>query len=531
MNESPTDFGIPESDDPHTPAPIIRPVKAPARQERASELGRPLPYSEEGEQYLIAAALLDGIETLSRCKDAGIYPDSFHLPANRVIWQAMLRLQAAAKPVSLEVLFEELSADGLLEPIGGLPYLSSVTSKIPTTAHTGYFIDKVRQAAGKRDIIRKATELVEHAHNGTELPELIQDAKNFIDVLATGSNAPSKKDKLARLQAREVFGSKPQPEPITRLSLAGKPVATPGNLVTLIAKAKTGKTAALGGATAAIIAAAAGRKDFDTLGFESPDPQGKALIIIDTEQSQYDAYVCYQRALARISDDPQSPPSDPHWVHHYALVGASVQELKDALLLAIETHAVTHKGIFQIILDGVADFVASVNDEGECNAFVTWIRSIAVQYDCPIICVIHSNEAQKSGDDGRGHLGKQLTRKAESNLLLKKIGDVTTITSEKQRKAPITLEDGIAFKWDDASGRHISCGTPADGIKAEKRSEAADLARACFAEKGTLKWADLRDIIMSSRDLSKNTAERRINDMKRLGVISSTFSGSYTLST
>ncbi len=116
-----------------------------------------------------------------------------------------------------------------------------------------------------------------------------------------------------------------------------------------------------------------------------------------------------------------------------------------------------HKGIFAIILDGVADFVNSVNDEAESNQFVTWLRELTVTHNCPAICVIHSNEGDKAGLDSRGHLGKQLIRKAESNLLLKKTGEITTITSDKQRKAPITEADQVAFQWSETEQRHVSC--------------------------------------------------------------------------
>lgn len=246
------------------------------------------------------------------------------------------------------------------------------------------------------------------------------------------------------------IASKP-PEPVTRLFLANKPIATPGNLVTLISRAKTGKTATIGAAVAAIIAAHNDRPDIDSFGFTAPHTK-EAVVLIDTEQSPYDAFTCHERALSRAQEK-----GDPDWLFHYAFVGKTAEQLAKDLLSILKLAKERAGGVFTVILDGVADFVESVNDEAECNNFVTWLRSLAVHYDCPIICVIHSNEAQKSGDDGRGHLGKQLTRKAESNLLLKKEGEITTITSEKQRKAPITDKDGIAFRWSDSAGRHVSC--------------------------------------------------------------------------
>jgi hypothetical protein len=253
------------------------------------------------------------------------------------------------------------------------------------------------------------------------------------------------------IETRRVRECAPPKEPETRLFLAGKPIATPGNLVTLISKAKTGKTATLGAAVSAIIGAHYDHQNLDTFKFTSTHTT-QAVVLIDTEQSPYDAWTCHSRTLSRAA----AQGKDPDWLRHYALVGYDHKQLKAALPKILKKASEAHQGIFTVILDGVADFVASVNDEVACNEFISSIRALSIEYNCPIICVIHSNEGVKTGDDGRGWLGKELTRKAESNLLLKKSGDTTTITSEKQRKAPITEDDNVAFRWSEEHGRHVS---------------------------------------------------------------------------
>ncbi len=327
---------------------------------------------------------------------------------------------------------------------------------------------------------------------------------------------------LKDIDARRISICNTPPEPVTRLFLAGKPIATPGNIQTLISKAKTGKTATIGATVAAIIAAITGRTDLDTLGFTAPNPEGKAVIVIDTEQSIYDAFLCYQRSLKRADIE-----KDPEWLYHYALVGYPSEKIKESLVLILEKVSKKHNGVFFIILDGVADLVLSVNDEAESKTIVTKLRALCVQYDTPMLTVIHSNEAAKSGDDGRGHLGKELTRKAESNLLLKKSGETTVITSEKQRKAPITEEDGVAFKWSNADGRHVSCGSNATNKLLEKKEALHDLANSVFKETQLLSWKELKDGIKTERDVSENTAQRKVQEMITLGVVKSSFSGKY----
>jgi hypothetical protein len=419
--------------------------EAPAQDDLAAHTpAHGLPPAEE---HVIACCFLDDGQTFDRAAQEGITAHHFSHPALRSVWLTLSRLRRDKAPLALPSLAEAMG--GPQAPWALLLQLTGNTD-IPTTAHYAHYAGQLKQAHLRRTL-SQVTSLI--ADRGKDDPDAVaeQIQRTLAQLTAKTQTVTTVS---AHLDARRVRLTAPPPEPTTRLFLAGKPIATPGNLVTVIAKSKTGKTASLGAATAAIIGAHYDRTDLDTFKFTAPHTT-EAVILIDTEQSPYDAWTCHSRTMARAGN-----PTEPEWLHHYALVGDSAADLRASLPVALERGKTLHKGVFAVVLDGVADFVASVNDEAECNEFVTYLRKMAVDFDCPIICVIHSNEGIKTGDDGRGHLGKQLTRKAESNLLLKKEGDVTTITSEKQRKAPITEKDGVAFKWDDTAGRHVSCDAP-----------------------------------------------------------------------
>ncbi len=76
--------------------------------------------------------------------------------------------------MTLEVLAEELRTRLLLETIGGFPYLLQITNAIPTTAHIGYFIEKVRELYILRELIRVANGTVEQCYGfGGGLAEFV----------------------------------------------------------------------------------------------------------------------------------------------------------------------------------------------------------------------------------------------------------------------------------------------------------------------------------------------------------------------
>lgn len=449
------------------------------------------------EDYLIGCCLLDEGVTLDRLIQAGLEPR--HFGTRGRIYADLRRLRGEGVPIALDTLIPRMNgqADVLLQ-------LSS-PEIAPTTARVGHHL----------------SELLHHGR----LQDEINATRAKLEALERGEFEPAPRDQtkaIQLLQSRRVRASAKPPEPVTRLFLADKPICTPGNITTLTSKAKTGKTATLGAATAAIISASAGTGLLhDTFKFRAANPAGHAVLVFDTEQSPYDAYLCYERSLKRAGTD-----TDPAWLHHYSLVGYTAAQLHEALELALQQAKAEHGGIFCIILDGCADFVNSVNDEAECNQFVTWLRTKTVDFETAAICVIHSNEGDKAGDDSRGHLGKQLIRKAESNLLLKKEGEVTTITSDKQRKAPITEADQVAFKWSDQENRHVSC----EGESKKKAGGRTKLHSIrefweCLPKPGQppMTGTQLHRFAIQIREIKPNTFKDLLADAAQDGLLTRTY--------
>ena len=145
-----------------TSAPLSSRVPAGGGDPAASAFaGRTPPHSVEAEEYLLSCCLLDGGDTIARCLEAKLAPAAFYLPANRVIFEKLCELYQRSPPVAIEMLIEELRTTKQLEAVGGVPYLMQVSSRIPTTAQAGYFIEKVRELHLLRELIKVATGTVE----------------------------------------------------------------------------------------------------------------------------------------------------------------------------------------------------------------------------------------------------------------------------------------------------------------------------------------------------------------------------------
>jgi replicative DNA helicase len=130
----------------------------------ASAPDRSPPQSPEAEEHVIACCLLDGSDTIARCLEARVTPEAFYSPANRLLFEVVVDLYQNSRPITIEVLAEELKTRRQLEAVGGFAYLMQVTGKIPTTAHAGYFIEKVREKHLLRELIKTATGAIEQCY-------------------------------------------------------------------------------------------------------------------------------------------------------------------------------------------------------------------------------------------------------------------------------------------------------------------------------------------------------------------------------
>lgn len=144
-------------------------------------------------------------------------------------------------------------------------------------------------------------------------------------------------------------------------------------------------------------------------------------------------------------------------------------------------------------------------------------HDMAICHDCPVICVVHENPAQTTGKQ-RGHLGSQLERKAETNLRLKREGEVITIYAEKTRGAPILEKFGPRLQWSEEAEMHVSVGNAATAVADAKTTELRAIAEECITG-GAISYSELRQRVADARGWTAKTAEKRIKEMTKAGVI------------
>jgi len=339
------------------------------------------------------------------------------------------------------------------------------------------------------------------------------------------SAAPATASKaLEQLEAARLDLRNPPSRLPPVLQSRGIPVASRGDITCILAPAKSGKSAYSSAMLAAAVLGGEEREECDTLGITAGErPAGAIVIVFDTEQSKPDQFDLAKRAATRAGVDVL-----PDWIECYNLAGTPPLFVRVMLRAKVEDLKVKGVPIWFAVIDGIADLCADINDLREAQEVTNEIHNVARESDCPVVAIIHRNEGREADPSARGHLGKQLARKAAYNLTLEKDADeVTVVYSTKNRGAPILKKDGPRFSWNNAAGMHVTVNAGAVG--AEDLADLRELAGEVFDGKDSLRYCDLQKAIMEARGRKKTWAEGQYKAMLKADVIRRAGDGKYSL--
>lgn len=131
------------------------------------------------------------------------------------------------------------------------------------------------------------------------------------------------------------------------------------------------------------------------------------LIHIDTEQGQWHACKVFKRPLDMDNNINQNK------YHTFALRSVGFKERLEFIEYYLNEKIKTPS---LLIIDGIADLIADVNNIEQSNKLVSNLMRISAQKNCHIINVIHQNYGSQKL--GTGHLGSALEKKAETVISL-----------------------------------------------------------------------------------------------------------------
>lgn len=147
-----------------------------------SKVDRLPPHSIEAEQGVLGCVLLSPHDSLGHCVEKFKQgPEVFYDLRHRAVYEVLLEMYDAKKPIEIITLQQILKDRQQLEGVGGLAYLASLPDVVPSAANLDYYMEIVREKFVLRQMIGTCTEVVSRAyeHQG-EVDGLLDEVERDI---------------------------------------------------------------------------------------------------------------------------------------------------------------------------------------------------------------------------------------------------------------------------------------------------------------------------------------------------------------
>lgn len=148
-----------------------------------------MPYNLEAEQSMLGCIMIDNelaAEVLGALNENDFYAES-----HKHIITAIKAVYNARKPIDLVTVLDKLEADGKLEVVGGVTYLTELIRIMPSSANYKYYFDIVKRDSTNRQLIRAAREISEYARESEDARESIQFAEGKLYALSKAQDTSS----------------------------------------------------------------------------------------------------------------------------------------------------------------------------------------------------------------------------------------------------------------------------------------------------------------------------------------------------
>ena len=148
-----------------------------------------MPHSLEAEQAVLGCLLIDNdcsINIMNRLKSSDFYTDS-----HQNIFDVMFTLYQTNVPIDFVTVTEALEKKNLLESIGGIDYITSLTNVIPSAANYGHYVDIVKKDSILRNLIYAGQKIIERAYDDDDAKAGISFAEKTIFDIAQNEEMSS----------------------------------------------------------------------------------------------------------------------------------------------------------------------------------------------------------------------------------------------------------------------------------------------------------------------------------------------------
>lgn len=144
------------------------------------------PQSLEAEKSVLGSIIIDK-DSLHKVVDF-LVPEDFYNPAHQTIYATAINLFEKREPIDMLSLSNRLAEMGVLNEIGGVSYLTTLASSVPTSSHIATYGKIIQRKKMLRDLISAANHISGLGHNEEEdIERLLDEAEQKVFAVAQRS--------------------------------------------------------------------------------------------------------------------------------------------------------------------------------------------------------------------------------------------------------------------------------------------------------------------------------------------------------
>ncbi|MFA6687970.1 MAG: replicative DNA helicase [Sphaerochaetaceae bacterium] len=155
--------------------------------------GRVPPHNDEAERAVLGAILLND-RVLADIMDF-LHKEDFYKTGHQTLFEAIVdfRQENSSQAIDLITITEYLRKQDILERCGGISYISSLTSDVPTTTNAVYYAQIIRGLALRRRLLEISSEMREKAFDeAQDVMKMVDESEQLLSDINTSTPGGNK---------------------------------------------------------------------------------------------------------------------------------------------------------------------------------------------------------------------------------------------------------------------------------------------------------------------------------------------------
>lgn len=395
----------------------------------------------QAEQSVLGSIILDNT-VIFKAKEQGLSSSDFYYMAHRVIFDVMQKLMNEDRPVDITTIVFELKQCNHLEDIGGLSYITSLATVVPSTSNAKYYIDIVKELATKRKVVETMEIAINNisSSNLVDVSAIADDLKNIVSSTSTIEDLFVDASSVKRSKSTGAVNTGFMPLDTLTLGL------TYGSLTVLTGEPSSGKSTLLNQIIANAIKS--NKKAFIYSG-ELPSYQLMewfARTVANDEHLQ-----TFTNHLGQKYKDVTDYAYDliAKWCQDKFFIYGEDSKANEKNIVGTIEFLATRKGVKLFVLDNLMTIDSSGRDKYENQEKVAnSLKELAKKYRLAIVLVAHPNKDSATNRSKNGHSMFDVSGASEvvnlADYVFKTIRDKNTAGEESN--AILILKNRITGK-------------------------------------------------------------------------------------